>query len=1419
MSRFIIKPLRWTWTQDVGTPYDAPVHAPVPRIADPDLPRVGEIFIDKVGNVYTHIIKNGTHRYVKIGSGEDYTIESEVGDLLKSRTSLRELKEAGITGAVDVTSLDRQYVAALKNNGDVVYTNFSNVFTKEGEIGWRIGFSTTTTANRVFMCRTAEGVGFLVRYNDKSLKLFTINLDAEQSSDRPDFIENTNVTLPSADSLLQISEEGVFLVISGNDLKLLNLGKSFDRDVTSSIASGFSGFTFQNAISKAVQRYCYNVNNSPSISKKTAYYAYRQNGGSISVRKISTGNDGYSIYDFSISSSDAAEFFAIGCNSYINRKTIATIYEDGGICVNRKAIGADDESGNPFVVIDDTDYQATRKFSDELFENVSFSIIVGSTLTLVTVHDISNVTEVSKLRRDSIIPAHVPDSSKIYYLGMGYFASTNSGTIYFYNLPFIEDSADATSGNFSSSKIEVTGNDSALFTEITPTHDYKKNYDRQILEEVNSSEAKINIKKTDNNSIELKSESGASSIEAKGTNSAFETLKIDNAPTKSYTAGVTTNATSEIMRFEETSSITTLNGAIATTELAKSNSSNNGGTIESSVSDSSSSTKLSNGDGKYINLETSLNNGVKETMVFGQTSALTNINGTSVDTEIRNGSTSTSGSIKSSVSATQAYSKISNGPNGYIELKTTENSGVSGTIESAIQSEFSIISGDNVGIIKVKNGDTSSFDLVSEDNGNFTRAAMYAKDNREARSIISTDDDSRYVVSYINDVSSSSNKYSLEQIRYDGFYIQSIASSSSADLSVQDIRNDHKILSSVSDNFATITTNSGFGNVTIRTTHVGTTAYREAGIDISANRPNSNQEYSIISKVTDNDRTAVMHLKSKASDTLFGTIDLYTYATVGSPNPHSESSITLNRTYFGSVSTTTINAYSTIIDSNQGSQTFINASQFRTSLTSGTLSATGFIDNSRLGLFRQTGTGRYNEINLNTIESYNTNNYYTPLISIDSKVSYGSTGGIPTNTFTIAPGSKAKDSEYMTFMWHHKSSEDATHPHIEAYAGMKANRFGMQFVGSGSTSEIYVANDDIYLLTRNGGGTVGCICINSEKVTVYNDNITMLNFGENDFSVTTPNSSLMSATWKQIIQGSSGVSGSAGSNSKFIYMQNGEFKARTGSLGSSTKHIYINGSGELSASSGSVGTKYWPMFLQNGEMKPCIGILPLVLTLNINMPTSSRESANGRIGWQTDCAAQNPDFGSLVGVLAYMTIHINGVQVVSTNNSSRTFMSVPVFDDPSRIKNVTGFVDNRYKNTYMARINGGFSVNISNLAIFEQYAATGKDGAWVSDSSLQEQLRTYLELQTPMKIQINIWAGQGDRDTIALSALIPTAGCRDFEYLSPLESTWLYARRKEVSNYSQNSTNYKRIVNDKYGSVGIIHEQYYVGKDLDRVQF
>jgi len=493
MSRFIIKPLKWTWTNSVGTPYDPPVHSNVPRIMDPDLPRVGEIFIDKLGNVYTHIIDNGVHKYVCMGDDSDYDVLTENGEYLKARGTLESYDKilGRATDIKDITSLDELYVAILKtgNTGRVEYKDFNGVLRKS-ELRLNFAFNAGSNAERIFMCRTAAGMGFLVKYSDNTLELFVLKTDTPESEEDEDMFtrsEKFHVLGRKANSILQISEEGVFLVIDNGALSLINLHEDIKTKVSISGAS-LSGYSFEHSIPKAVQEFCPVINGIEG--KSTTYHAFSGNN----VATISYNGSYYSYTIATIPNLSRAH--SLGINSLVS------VTQDQAVSVDGKQVGINLGSSASTGFIDDIDYQAYKKNDEELRNSKAFAIRnFGNKWYLVSVHEHLDNTLFSKLFENAAYYSEA-DFSKIYYLGEGYVASIKSGSILLYNVAFVDDAMHMTAAEMSMSEAQITSNDKEIYTSVKPSETVIKNNNSNITETVSGAKASTNVQ-SNNEKVEI----------------------------------------------------------------------------------------------------------------------------------------------------------------------------------------------------------------------------------------------------------------------------------------------------------------------------------------------------------------------------------------------------------------------------------------------------------------------------------------------------------------------------------------------------------------------------------------------------------------------------------------------------------------------------------------------------------------------------------------------------------------------------------------------------------------------------------------------------------------------------------------------------------------------------------------------------
>ena len=467
MSRFILKPLKWIWTDEVGTPYDPPVNGNTARILDPALPRVGEIFMDKQGVLYTHVIKDGNHEYVKCsGSGNGASLD---GEILKARTPLSSNGQIKSDSTiVDVTSLDNVYVAALISESGtkkVLLGDFNDVLNNRSDV-FIEACTVESDATRVFITRSAFGIVILVFGATSGLKLYALNTAAGATGER--YIEKS-IDLPSGvtfTSILQISEEGHFLAACGLTspyVFLVDLSNP-DNIFTETRVNG--NVTFAKTISKVKQSFCPVVNE----NAKVIYYAKDANG---SLLKIVYSNGIFVTQISQVASNiDFDDGFEVGTKFFVH-KTANNVALFDGNTNESKALGFNVDLGT---VIDDIDYQASNKRDGEIDNNASFTAIRSidtANTDCVFASFFSDLSNAPGNEDKNAYIEHVASltglTKDIIYLGHGFVASVNGAKAYSFNIGFIEAFKHIEAAEVSSRFTSVVSTDKARKTVMNPS--------------------------------------------------------------------------------------------------------------------------------------------------------------------------------------------------------------------------------------------------------------------------------------------------------------------------------------------------------------------------------------------------------------------------------------------------------------------------------------------------------------------------------------------------------------------------------------------------------------------------------------------------------------------------------------------------------------------------------------------------------------------------------------------------------------------------------------------------------------------------------------------------------------------------------------------------------------------------------------
>jgi len=462
MSRFIVKPLRWTWTEEVGTPYDAPVHQSTERILDPKLPRVGEIFIDKNGLVYTHVIKNGVHEYVRVGDGDVNGLDES--SIIKARKPLEALDHFGGTGItiVDATSLEDVYMV-YTDGENVLKKDFSAMLEREGAIDaseFEVMFS-DSNITRVFVSRTTSGIAFLTLHSNHRVKLWVLNTAVGGGAQR--YIKkDTSVDDLEVTGIQQISEEGVFLVSNSSGTYLLNLfNPSTENDikVTISTSSDFRNLTFKHSISKVKQKLCPLVNRT-SDSSKVVYFASGSSNTKVVSIKYDRTTKQFTIANY-LSGVSFGNCNEIGSKFILEREVGANnpVFQLRDAELNTSAsTGVPSDAANGFIVVDDMDFQYSGKLYHELDENASFTIVVKNG-THPDAYFVSVYGDHIGRIKETIAGCLSNGTADVIYFGRGYIGFINSEVAYVYNIGFITSQRHIEADTFSGSKAVIVNGD------------------------------------------------------------------------------------------------------------------------------------------------------------------------------------------------------------------------------------------------------------------------------------------------------------------------------------------------------------------------------------------------------------------------------------------------------------------------------------------------------------------------------------------------------------------------------------------------------------------------------------------------------------------------------------------------------------------------------------------------------------------------------------------------------------------------------------------------------------------------------------------------------------------------------------------------------------------------------------------------
>ena len=541
MSRFILKPLKWIWSVEVGTPYDPPVNGNTARILDPALPRVGEIFMDKQGVLYTHVIKDGNHEYVKCsGSGNS---ASSDGEVLKARTPLnRNGQIKSDSTIVDVTSLDNVYVAALISGSGtkkVLLGDFNDVLNNRSD-AFIEACTVESDATRVFITRSAFGIVILVFGATSGLKLYALNSAAGATGER--YIEKS-IDLPSGvtfTSILQISEEGHFLAACGLTSPYVFLVDLSNPDNIFTETRITGNVTFAKTISKVKQSFCPFVKE----NEKVLYYAKNSNG---SLLKIVYSNG--TLVSQVVSDIDFDDGFEVGTKFFVHKTASNEALFDGNTSV---ALGFNIDLGT---VIDDIDYQASNKRDGEIENNASFTAIrsIGTANTdCVFASFFNDLSNAPGNEDKNAYVEHVTSltglTKDIIYLGHGFIASVNDAKAYSFNIGFIEAFKHIEAAEVSSRFTSVVSTDKARKTVMNPSAndagngkfiDNKSTFSNtEVGEEVHSSSAKSYLHSNEN---------GTSSIESivdSSSSSPYAKHEIKRGENSKVTSVVDTNSAS-----------------------------------------------------------------------------------------------------------------------------------------------------------------------------------------------------------------------------------------------------------------------------------------------------------------------------------------------------------------------------------------------------------------------------------------------------------------------------------------------------------------------------------------------------------------------------------------------------------------------------------------------------------------------------------------------------------------------------------------------------------------------------------------------------------------------------------------------------------------------------------------------------------